>query len=298
MPDFDLKFYIEQSQARLKSILDMEKRLGLEVSQSQAQLWKLLSSEWMAKLQTDDAGNLIYNPHNITILNQLDNTWKDFDKTFHNSVIKGYANDLLKVTNLSGDYFKAMDLGTDARVLKAMGEVRGLLENQLGVKFGRNNYMSYLKPGGYLDKLAISQEVRTEIRNLTLAQIAANASYQDYVKKMNELIQGGEGINGVMVRYFKTYAYDTFSAVQASTDLYMANSLGLNYFVYAGTIIKTTREFCEERVGQAFSREEAEAWEELDWRGKNWDSSFFIARGGYNCRHMLDWISDEMAKSE
>ena len=75
-----------------------------------------------------------------------------------------------------------------------------------------------------------------------------------------------------------------------------ANQLQLNYFIYQGGEIKTTRAFCEERNGNVYTREEGASWNSLQWEGQKEGNNIFIDGGGYNCRHYLDWISYELAK--
>jgi hypothetical protein len=73
--------------------------------------------------------------------------------------------------------------------------------------------------------------------------------------------------------------------------------LGLKYAVYQGGLIKTSRDFCEDRNNKCFSEKEIMSWENLNWEGKpQIGYNALIDCGGYNCRHRLDWISEEYAK--
>ena len=94
-------------------------------------------------------------------------------------------------------------------------------------------------------------------------------------------------------QYLRTYAYDTFSNVQRSFDLNIADTYQFNSFIYSGDIIKDSREFCIERVNGVYTRDDLAEWSTMDWAGKNWDVPVEISLGGYNCRHTLMWIPDE-----
>ena len=72
--------------------------------------------------------------------------------------------------------------------------------------------------------------------------------------------------------------------------------LNLNYAIYAGGKIKTTREFCLSRSGKVYNRETIEGWNSQEWQGKIEGGDVLIDAGGYNCRHDYDWISYELAK--
>ena len=277
---------------RIKQIPLMQDSLGKEVARLQRLLLRMIERVFLREFQIDEFGNLIYNTHNINLVNDLDKLMNRFNTLYQDSVIAGYSNDLLKVTDLSAQYFVSVtDLKT--KVFDSLKKNQPLLGRQLGVKIQRGK--SQLIRGGYLDRLAQNEEVRRELKNIAIGNISGKASFKDFANSIRETIVGREGVDGALTKYYKQYAYDGFSAVQAATDLYMADSLGLNYFIYSGSTIKTTRPFCIERVNQIFSREEAETWEALDWKGKNPNVSFFIARGGYNCRHQLDWITDKLA---
>ena len=80
------------------------------------------------------------------------------------------------------------------------------------------------------------------------------------------------------------------AAFQRTVSLQKAEDLGLNYFLYAGGLIKTSREFCIERAGKVFSVAEA----------KNWDNGQDLPvipyLGGYNCRHTMVFMDLEKAK--
>ena len=60
---------------------------------------------------------------------------------------------------------------------------------------------------------------------------------------------------------------------------FKANELGLNKFKYTGADDRKTRPFCDERVGNIYTDEEAKYWN----NGQKSPASIYL--GGYNCRH-------------
>jgi hypothetical protein len=87
-----------------------------------------------------------------------------------------------------------------------------------------------------------------------------------------------------------------------------AVDLKLNYAIYQGGLIGTSRDFCIVRNNKVFSRDEIlkfgtphdefggysnKALGEFD--GKTEPYNPFLDLGGYNCRHQLDFVSDELA---
>jgi len=65
---------------------------------------------------------------------------------------------------------------------------------------------------------------------------------------------------------------------------FRADELGLTSFIYYGSIIRDSRDFCVEHANKVFTEEEARALWQSDWQGKS-GSDPFLDRGGYNCRH-------------
>lgn len=81
------------------------------------------------------------------------------------------------------------------------------------------------------------------------------------------------------------------TAVSQFDNAYMienAQQAGVTKYLYDGTIIATTRDFCRERVGRVFTLEELEAMD----NGQG--LPVIPSLGGYNCRHYLTPIIDEI----
>jgi hypothetical protein len=79
--------------------------------------------------------------------------------------------------------------------------------------------------------------------------------------------------------------------------LVYADQLGLNYAVYSGTLKDNSRQFCEDRLNLVFTRAEIAGWAKLEFSGKpkiGYDP--FHDCGGHNCRHHLNFITDQIAQ--
>ena len=77
----------------------------------------------------------------------------------------------------------------------------------------------------------------------------------------------------------------------------VSEDLGVEYYLYAGTIIEDTRPFCSARTGRFFTTDQVKQWASLKgWQGRMAGTNantIFIYRGGYNCRHQLWPVSKE-----
>ena len=138
--------------------------------------------------------------------------------------------------------------------------------------------------------------VRDQIAAYVNNAIAQKAGKTAFTKGFKDLITTNKDGVGAMQKYFKTYVHDTIYQLKRTNDDYMAEQLGLNYAVYQGTVIDTTRDFCAARVGNVYSRDEIARWATLNYPYFPTPYDPFIDMGGYNCRHWYDWVSDEVAE--
>lgn len=125
----------------------------------------------------------------------------------------------------------------------------------------------------------------TSVRNNTLKMIIEGKTL-DEIKEYVESTNIG----------YKQFAENTFARYERTASDVLRKRIGLKHAVYEGGTITTTRPFCSERDGKVFSEEEIESWNTLDWEGKSSPYNPFTDCGGYNCRHRLNWISEDLAK--
>jgi hypothetical protein len=81
----------------------------------------------------------------------------------------------------------------------------------------------------------------------------------------------------------------------------ITEDLGIGHYRYRGTKIAESRPFCVARAGKVYTKQEVEAWAALGWQGKmsgTNKTTIFSSCGGYNCRHLLQPISELRYKKE
>jgi hypothetical protein len=139
---------------------------------------------------------------------------------------------------------------------------------------------------------------------------------KDYVKLLKDKITGTENYTGGMERQFQRYAYDLYQQYDAAYNLTLGNEFGFNYFIYQGGLIKDSRDFCAAHNNKVWSVEEMKTWSEWTPSKGEYPAGYEVKqadiyavpsylgypgydpgidRGGYNCRHALGWIPDEIA---
>lgn len=100
--------------------------------------------------------------------------------------------------------------------------------------------------------------------------------------------------NNITNRYIEQIATDSLYQMTSNYQLKIAEDLNIEYYYYAGTRMKTSRQFCISRYGKVYTKKEVQSWANLTWQGKvsgTDKNSIFYYRGGYNCRHTLRPIS-------
>lgn len=97
--------------------------------------------------------------------------------------------------------------------------------------------------------------------------------------------------------HINTLVNDTVYGVTRVFQTFIATQLGIKHWLYAGTLIKTSRAFCTNRVGMVYTTTEVESWANISWAGKiptTNKENIFTLLGGYNCRHTLRPISESL----
>jgi len=292
-----LKAYNEEKFVKISALED---RLNNKVKELEIELYDLIVAKLLTKLQTDELGYMTMNKKNLMIISELDNIIVDFNIKFQNDVLLGFAEDLLSITELNAGYY--IEMGVEPKIVTKISKSLNNLSQRIGI-----NSDGTIIQGSYLDNLSNLSGVKMSIQKTIINSITQKESLSSLTTNLKEQIKGNKEIAGKLQQYYKQYAFDTFSQVEATAAEYFADQLGLNYFIYQGDEVKSSRPFCkggydikshrifQKKIGKVFSRKDAKKWEKQDWSGRNPGNNPLIDRGGYNCRHWLDWISDEMA---
>ena len=238
---------------------------------------------------------MVSNTKNLRLISEIDTIFDNFARTYQNAIITGFGASLTELTSVTGGYFEKM--GVAKRTVSNAASKLKFIDESLGIKGGK------IIKGSYLDRLALSQEVRQQLKNYVTSSIVGEKGYTSYVKGFKEMVVGKPGVDGALTSYYKQYAHDTYYQVESAKSAFLADQFGFDYFVYQGGLITTSREFCIKRSGKVFSREDAETWQcdptLLRRKGVvGCDPSYNYAseRGRWNCRHLLDWLGKEFAE--
>ena len=125
-------------------------------------------------------------------------------------------------------------------------------------------------------------------------RIAGKTNTEDFKTAVDELKQSyGSTVTGAnLAVYSSQIVQDALMGFDGQFAKFRADELGLTSYVYYGSIIRDSRDFCVEHANKVFTEEEARQLWQSDWQGKS-GSDPFIDRGGYNCRHHWQPVDPE-----
>jgi hypothetical protein len=267
----------------------------------QKEIAELLTVDLFASMITKD-GALVFNNENLLVLNEIFAFFQSFEKL--QEFEKQFAGQLYDITLQSKQYFTAFE--TVADKVKKISKGMDPLYRAIGLsKEGK------IIPDGFLSKLFSTQSelLQNDVKNYVIESLANQSNYKEFLSGFKQLIEGNEVKDGKLLHYYRQYAYDVHTKVARLTDDYFATQLGLNYAVYSGTEMKTSRPFCkggedkyhghfDSKIGKVFSREEMLKWKEIPmWEGKypvGDEYNPLMDMGGANCHHLPRWITDDL----
>ena len=100
------------------------------------------------------------------------------------------------------------------------------------------------------------------------------------------------------VKYASILVTDSIMGFDGQLAKFRADELGLTSYLYYGSIIKDSRDFCRKHAGKVYTEEQIrQIWANDTGQGRD-QGSPFIVRGGYNCRHSWQpidpsWVDEE-----
>lgn len=283
---------------RKQEYIDLQRgRLENSIVKLQSQLFNDIISELIPELDTKD-GIILDTPKNLRLISVLDRTFKDFQKQSGNILLEQIIRSTTKISDISNSYFKAFgDL--PGKFEKIVASTNKLINLRLGLDGGK------LVRGGFLESFFNSNTIGTELKQMTSKAVTSAVNMKDYTQDLKKYITGSPEYKGGLERQFQRYAYDLYQQYDAAYNMVLGNEMGFTYFIYQGGLVEDSREFCREHNNKVYSIEEAKKWGEWVSPTTGETPSYLgypgydplIDRGGYNCRHALGWISDDIALS-
>lgn len=160
-----------------------------------------------------------------------------------------------------------------------------------------------------LTEQGIAANISLKIKDILKQNITGGGKYVDLQKQLSDFIQTNETGQGVLQRYAGQLVTDSIHQYSAQYSQVITADLGLDWYMYVGSNLETTREFCEYLTKKKYIHKSElpeiikghidghkcalDAKTDLPKgmiNGTN-ESNFQVYRGGYNCGHQLIPVS-------
>jgi hypothetical protein len=291
-------------------IASREGKLQTVVMKMQEQLLAKLMADIIPQLETS-GGKIRNTLKNYRLLNSLDKMYDEFNGVQRIAFVTEIGDTVKGIAKLNKNFFSVSlgvavpDLFED--ILKGAG---ALLDERVGLKGGQ------IIAGSFLEELISNRALLLDVKQFMSQAVTAQVPTKTFIKGLNDLVVGTEEKPGGIDKQFNRYAHDLYMQYDAAYSAQVADKAKMNYFIYLGGKIKDSRDFCVAHDARVWSRKEAEKWPEwtpgegeypAGYEIKQKDTSAvpsylaypgyspLIDRGGYNCRHHLGWLSEELA---
>lgn len=258
---------------------------GLEalIKGAQGSLFEDLISEVFDRLDTK-SGRIENTAKNKRSMSAIDKAFDSFNKDQGQTILKELVKSVDEVIKFNIEYFNEID---DAPLKEFDGTIRKSISEWLGIKDGK------IAPNGYLDKLVTDTTVRNQVKDLTFKNVVTRNGMSGTRNELEKLIKGNKDSLGALEKNLGGFVYDTISVTDRIIGLEYANEKGYEFAIYEGGLIGTSRQFCRDRNGKVFHRDEIAKFNPTKAKPPNYNP--FTDLGGYRCRHHLNWISTALA---
>lgn len=267
------------------------------ITDLQKKLYDEIFNKVISLFETKD-GMLLLESKNLNLLTEIDKVFKSFQVKDFTPVIAQFGKDLLKIGKLNKEYFAIASEKHLTEVNKVSVIAEEKASKQLGLtKDGK------IQNKSFLDKLIKDETLKKQIKKTVLKSVTGKKPVAELVKELTKQISGNQNVRGGLVRHFDQFIRDTYTQFDSTSAKVYATGLGMQAFIYQGGKITSSRCFCEKRDGKVLTIDESEGWVNIlnkdcgpIWNEKT-DGKYIptTMRGGYECRHSLDFISNSLA---
>ena len=288
-------------------------RLGNSVIRLQSELFEKTITELIPLLDIKD-GVIQDTANNYKVISQVDKIYNDFNKSVISQIFPEIAKGTEQIAALNNNVFNlVMSRDLPPNFEAVLTNAKKLMDARLGIDYSLSKGPRVVR-GSYLYSILKDTGV-TEFKQLMLKGVTAQIPIKDFIASIKENIVGGEEKYGSLTRKLRMYTYDLYQQYDSAYNVKLAQEFGLTWFVYQGGLVEDTRDFCREHNNHVYSIAESEGWKTwtprdavniTEFKQKDLDKvpSYLdypgydplIDRGGYNCRHQLGFIPDELAQ--
>lgn len=234
-------------------------------------------------------------------------------------LINGMRGKLEKLT-LSREYIK--DVAELARSCSAIAAAQQAYFKGTFGEFKPKPYYDALRDAAIastvegLTESGIRANVLKPINDLLRTGVTSGMSYAQMEQSLRTVLTETDGGSGALSRYAKTYAVDSVSQLAGEYMAAVTADLKTDWFVYRGSNIETTREFCKHLTKKEYVHKseipeiltghiDGHKCKIYDRTGLPYGmkegttpENFMANRGGWNCQHQLMPVREDQVPME
>lgn len=269
---------------RLKRIFTVPDEFISKLDPIQRQVFDDLFKR-LSKLEVVD-GNIVKSKKNFRIIDQLTNEIHDFLlSTSYPREIKTFVAEFDAQKSLNDSYYKST-FNSDFSTVLADVQVANIKKSVVEALITDSVKSGFLTP----------------LESTLQTAVSTGSGFTETIQYIRNFVEGNEDADGAILKYSKQLAHDSFANADRGYNSAIADELDLDWFLWAGGEIDTTRCFCQERHGKYYHYKEIEAWgsgEDVGecgypWAGMNRatnEKTIFNYAGGYGCMHTVAGVS-------
>lgn len=196
----------------------------------QAPLYKQLLQ--LVKGLETNGDNLVNSVKNFSTINKIKAALERaiVDKSYTEE-LKKFAQSYNDIAELSNQYFSKV--ASEFSPKKALKVIR-----QTAIETTLNN----------LTEAGLQVGVTNGLQKILVQNITQGGSYADMTEQLRNYMLTNNTGEGALERYVKTYATTAINQYSAEYNKSIADDLGLEWYMYDGSLLETSREFCKHAV--------------------------------------------------
>lgn len=284
----DVKKLQKLGEAKAREIDKIIAGLDKTVQKAQPKLFDTVLTGVLENVGVDRNGKILTNTASLNALNSFSKVYAKFADQYSTIFATELYRGLMKTVDLNIPYFS--ELIPDAvQLIKISEKAKIFINSWLGVEKGS------MIQNGYLHKMLLSENVTRQIQDYMATSITTQKGFFETKEGLQYLIEDNPGKNGILKRYYRNFVYDSISVTDRVTaDIYRGD-LDLQFAIYEGGLIETSRKFCVDHNGKVYHITEIENFKPDSGIPRDGTYNPLSDGAGYGCRHYYNWITDSMA---
>lgn len=284
-------------------------RLEKSVLKLQGGLLDKIIAEVVPSLDMKD-GIIQDTEHNYRVISELDKVYKQFTDMSSKMISAQFAGVTDGIVRMSEKYMRAV---IPDNITPKFDKVIKATAKKINLRVGLDGGEMFR--GGFLETFLKDQTLGMQVKNYIAKSVTGQIDSKEFITGLQKLIKGDEG-PGALEKQYQRYAYDLYQQYDRAYNSSLADEFDMKYFIYQGGLIDESRDFCVAHNNKVWSREEAAEWVSWTPAKGEYPAGYKIKQkdpyahpsymdypgytplvdaGGYNCRHSIGWISDELA---